>query len=179
MNVRQLTKMSICVALLCVSAYISFPVPMAPAMVTAQTVVVNLIALILGPAQSAITVGVYILLGIIGVPVFSGGNAGIGVILGPTGGFIWGFILAAPLMSFLKGNKNSLRRFLLVTICAGMPVIYLFGSLQLTLLNHIGFLKALSAAVLPYIVGDVLKSIAAASLAVALNKALASQRMSI
>jgi biotin transport system substrate-specific component len=58
MKTRELTKMSICIALLCVSAYISFPLPFTPAMVTAQTVMINLIALILTPKQSAIAIGV-------------------------------------------------------------------------------------------------------------------------
>ena len=70
MKTRELTKMSICVALLCISAYISFPLPFTPAMVTAQTIVIDLIALILVPKQAMITVGVYILLGLCGVPVF-------------------------------------------------------------------------------------------------------------
>lgn len=176
-NLKQLTKMSICVALLCVSAYISFPLPFTPIMITAQTIVINLIALLLSPKQSAITVAVYILLGAVGLPVFSGGTAGIGRLLGPTGGFILGFLIAAPLISLAKGKTNSFKRYLLVTVAIGMPVIYLFGTIQLALLNKISFAAALSAAVLPYILGDVLKCLAASYLGKVLNKVLVTAKL--
>ena len=69
-KILVLTKTSLCVALLCVSAFIVIPIPFTPIMITAQTLVVTLIALLLKPSQSAAAVGVYLLLGICGIPVF-------------------------------------------------------------------------------------------------------------
>lgn len=92
-NIQDLTKMSICVALLCISSYIYIPLPFTPAGVTAQTIMINLIALILTPRQAFSTVGVYIMIGLIGIPVFGGGTSGIGKLLSPTGGFYFGFCL--------------------------------------------------------------------------------------
>lgn len=178
MNTKDLTKMSICVALLCVSAYIAFPLPFTPALVTAQTIMINLIALILKPKQSLITIIVYILLGIVGLPVFSGGTAGIGRLIGPYGGFFIGFIVAVPLISFLKGKNNSVKRFLLVTILVGMPIIYVFGAVQLSIINKISFVSALSGAVIPFIFGDVVKCIAASYIALTLNKVLSKNNLS-
>ena len=68
--------MALLTALICVSAYIVIPLPFTPASLTAQTLVVNLIALLLTPRQAAFTMVVYILLGLTGLPVFSGGMGG-------------------------------------------------------------------------------------------------------
>ncbi len=175
MNIKQLTKMSICVALLCVSSIISFPLPFVPIMITAQTVIINLIALILKPKQATITVLVYILLGVCGLPVFSGATAGFGRLFGPTGGFILGFLIAAPLISFLKGKENSFIRYIVVTVLVGMPVIYLFGTIQLAIVNKISFVSALTLAVLPFIITDILKCLLASYLSISLNKVLSNK----
>lgn len=172
MKTRELTKISICIAILCISAYISFPIPFTPAMVTAQTIIINLIALILKPKQAAITVGVYILLGICGLPVFSGGASGIGRIFSPTGGFIIGFLIAAPIISLLKGKYNNFKRYLLITIVVGMPIIYLFGTIFMCVIQKIDAISALTLAVIPFIFGDILKCFAGSFLAFKLNEIL-------
>lgn len=171
-NIRELTKISICIALLCISSYISFPIPFSAAPITAQTIIINMIALILTPRQSIVSVAIYILLGICGLPVFSGGTAGIGRLLGPTGGFIIGFLISAPLISLLKGKKDSILRYLLATIFVGMPVLYAFGTAFMCITQKMNVIAALSAAVIPFIFGDVLKCIAGSYLALALNKVL-------
>jgi len=172
MKTRELTKMSICIALLCVSAYISFPLPFTPAMVTALTVMINLIGLILTPKQSAIVMGVYILLGICGIPVFVGGTAGLGKLFGPTGGFILGFLVAAPVISLLKGKSNDIRKYLMITILVGMPIIYICGTFTMCLYLKKNIMSALMVSVVPFIVGDIVKCIASSFLAVKLNKTL-------
>ena len=108
MKIKELTKMSICIAIICISSYISFPLPFTPTMITAQTIAINLVALILTPKQSFIVVLLYIFLGAFGLPVFSGGTSGFGRLFGPTGGFILGFLVIAPFMSYLKGKNNIL-----------------------------------------------------------------------
>ncbi len=114
-NIQDLTKMSICVALLCISSYIYIPLPFTPAGVTAQTIMINLIALILTPRQAFSTVGVYIMIGLIGIPVFGGGTSGIGKLLSPTGGFYFGFVCRL-IISLLKGRNNDIKRYILITI---------------------------------------------------------------
>ena len=168
LNTRDLTKMSVCVAIITVCALISFPLPFTPAMITAQTMAINLAALILKPKQAFITVLAYILIGAVGVPVFSGGACGLEKLTGPTGGFIPGFLIMAPVISYLKGN--DVRRYLAVTIIIGMPLLYAFGTAQMCLVLNIGVYKALTMAVIPFIFGDVLKCIAASLLGNRLNK---------
>ena len=85
-SMRNTARMGLCIALICVSAYLAIPVPfMAP--LTMQTFVLCLTALILTPRQTAVVVIGYILLGAIGLPVFGGGVGGLGIIFGPRGGF--------------------------------------------------------------------------------------------
>ena len=167
-KILVLTKTSLCVALLCVSAFIVIPIPFTPIMITAQTLVVTLIALLLKPSQSAAAVGVYLLLGICGIPVFSGGTAGIGQLLGPTGGFLWGFLAAAPLL-----------RYLWVSVLVGIPVIDLFGTVFFCFTQHVDPWAALMATVVPFLVGDICKCIAASLLAVPLNHALRRQEAAL
>src|SRR5690606_2034442 len=104
-SINEMTKISLCAALLCISSYIAFPIPFTPIMITAQTIAVNLLALVLSPAHSAISVMLFMLLGIIGLPVFAGGNSGLGALFGPTGGFIIGFLFSAIAIGYFKGKK--------------------------------------------------------------------------
>lgn len=170
LKTTDLTKIALLAALLSASSYISIPLPLIP--ITAQTIVINLIALILEPLQTAIAVGTWILLGAAGLPVFSGGTGGVGKLFGPTGGYILGYLLAAVLISFLKGKKNQIVRYCVVTIVAGMPVIYLVGTLYMKFLTKMDWKAAFVSGVVPFIPGDILKCIVASIIAVALNKAL-------
>lgn len=188
MNTRELTKTALCIALLCLSSYLSFPIPFTPIVITAQTLVVTLIGLTLSPAMSFFAVLGFMLLGCIGLPVFSGGNAGAGVLFGPTGGFILGFLAAAPLISLTKGKKVNIARYLLVSVGLGMVVIDLCGTLMFSIQQQVkaleGFslkalgaalspsslVKTLSATVIPFIPGDLIKCGLAAAIGAALNK---------
>ena len=172
MKIKELTKMSICIAIICVSAYISFPLPFTPTMITAQTIAINLVALILTPKQSFLVVLLYIFLGAFGLPVFSGGTGGFGKLFGPTGGFIIGFLVIAPLISYLKGKNNSFKRYLFVTIFVGMIVLYAVGAVYMSIVQKISIIAALSIAVFPFIFGDILKCFLSSFIAVKLNKAL-------
>lgn len=172
MKIKELTKMSICIAIICVSAYISFPLPFTPTMITAQTIAINLVALILTSKQSFLVVLLYIFLGAFGLPVFSGGTGGFGKLFGPTGGFIIGFLVIAPLISYLKGKNNSFKRYLFVTIFVGMIILYAVGAVYMSIVQKISIIAALSIAVFPFIFGDILKCFLSSFIAVKLNKAL-------
>lgn len=172
MKINELTKMSICIAIICISAYISFPLPFSPVMITAQTIAINLVALILTPKQSFIVTLLYIILGTFGLPVFSGGTSGFGRIFGPTGGFILGFLIITPLMSYFKGKDYNFKRYLSVTIIIGMIVLYAFGAVFMSVVQSISIVQALSLAVFPFVVGDVFKCLLSSFIAVKLNKVI-------
>lgn len=172
MKINELTKMSICIAIICISAYISFPLPFSPVMITAQTIAINLVALILTPKQSFIVTLLYIILGVFGLPVFSGGTSGFGRVFGPTGGFILGFLIITPLMSYFKGKDYNFKRYLSVTIIIGMIVLYAFGAVFMSVVQSISIVQALSLAVFPFVVGDVFKCFLSSFIAVKLNKVI-------
>ncbi len=170
MKTKELTNIAVCIALLCVSAYLSFPLPFTPAMVTAQTIIINVIALLLTPKQAFMTVLLYIIIGILGLPIFSGGASGLARILSPSGGFLLAFLVAAPVMSLIKLKiGNSFKNYLLVTTLAGMPIIYLIGALWMSQIGQMGLMAALNAAVLPFVIGDTLKCVIASVLVLRLE----------
>ena len=147
--------------LLAVSA--QFKIPLYPVPVTGQTLVVLLIGLTYGPLFGGITIAAYLFEGAIGLPVFAGGASGMAVLFGPTGGYLFGFLLAAVVMGYLA--ERSMGRSVVSTVIAmviGNMVIYLCGASWLA--GFIGFGKAMAAGVLPFLYGDALKLAVAAGL---------------
>lgn len=169
MNIKDLTKIGLCAALLCCSVLISVPIPFTPILITGQTVALNLIALVLKPKHSLICVSIYIFLGAVGLPVFSGAAAGFSVLLGPTGGFVFGFLIAAPVISRFKGDSPMFARYLAVTIFIGMPIIYLFGAGWYAAVADVNILTALRFCAVPFIPGDISKAVIASIIAVRVN----------
>ena len=147
--------------LLAVSA--QFKIPLYPVPVTGQTLVVLLIGMTYGPRLGGITLAAYLFEGALGLPVFAGGAAGVAVLMGPTAGYLFGFLLAAIAMGYLA--ERGMGRTMVSTIAAmviGNCVIYLCGALWLA--NFIGFGQAIAAGVLPFLYGDALKLVVAAGL---------------
>lgn len=175
-SVASLTKTALCTALICISAYISFPLPMTPVPVTAQTIAINITAILLTPAQSAAALGVYLLLGFCGIPVFSGGTAGFAQLFSPTGGFLIGFFVSAVLISLLKGKKNNFIRHCLICIFVGIPTVDFFGALFMCLIHNYSPLAALSGAIVPFLFGDLLKAVGGALIGTSVNRLLAMRR---
>lgn len=171
-NVHSMTKMAVCIALHCLGAYISFPLPFASAMITALTIVMNLTAFILTPKQTFIVIFTYLLLGIAGLPVFVGGAAGIGEVFGPRGGFLIAFLIAYPLVSLFKGKTNSVKRYALTAILLGIPITYIGGLLSVMWFLKLDIEQAVLISVIPFIPGDIIKAVIAALLGVKLNKIL-------
>lgn len=104
----------------------------------------------------------YLLMGLAGLPVFTGGTAGPGKLFGPTGGYIFGFLVAALIISWLRGNNYGFKRCAFLGVVIGIPVIYLLGVAQLKFITGIGWEEAVVTGALPFIPMDVVKCIAAA-----------------
>ena len=171
-SARSITKIALCVALLCVAAYLSFPLPFTLSMVSALTLALGVTAFVLTPRETFVAVAVYILLGLCGLPVLTGGTSGPGKLFGPTGGFILIWLLVYPLVSALKGATPNFRRYALVDIVVGMPLTYLGGMASMILLMDITPWQAVMMAVVPFIPGDIIKCCAAAALGVHVNTML-------
>ncbi len=142
-------------------AYLIIPLPPVP--ITLQTLFLGLAGALLGARLGALSQVIYLLIGIIGLPVFAGGKAGLGVLFGPTGGYLIGFVAGAWVIGAMAGLK---RRpgfpWTVFSLCAGTIVIYLFGVAQLSLVAKLSLNKAIAVGVLPFLIGDAIKILAAA-----------------
>jgi biotin transport system substrate-specific component len=155
-SLRGMVYASLFGALTAVGAYIIIPLPPVP--ITLQTLFLGLAGVLLGARLGALSQVVYLLLGIIGLPVFAGGKAGLGILVGPTGGYLIGFVAAA----FVTGKIAQMKRrpgfaWLFLALLAGEAVMYGFGILQLALVARLSLLKALTVGLLPFLPGDGVK----------------------
>ena len=147
--------MAMLVALLVVCSQLAVPVGNVP--ITAQTAAVMLIALLLSPGYAALTVLVFILAGGIGLPFFANFKGGLGVLLGPTGGYLYGFVVAAALISAIAGRQFSWLRSI-AGCAAGLLFVYLFGAVQLKLLLDLeSYGAAFALGGIPYIFFEPIK----------------------
>ena len=171
-NIRTVTTTALLTAALSVSSLFVIPIPFSPVVLSLQTIIINLIALILSPIQSFYCVGVYLIMGAIGLPVFSGGTSGIGKLFGPTGGFYFGFLLSAVVISLLKGKKISFRRYLFLTIAVGIPIQHLCAILMMCIHNGFDISAAFYSVSLPFVLGDIVKCIASCMIGVKVVRAV-------
>ncbi len=169
-SVRDLCHISLFATLTAVSGYISVPLPFSPAPVTAQTLAVMLAGGLLPAGHAALSILIFIIMGIAGLPVFSGGASGPGYFVGKTGGYLIGFLAGAALISLLKGKNPGFLRLVAAYGIGGILVVYFFGVLWLDFVTKIGISKSIMAGALPFIPGDVLKVIAAAFITLRLKK---------
>lgn len=165
----EMTRMALMVAMNCVSAYIIIPLPFSLSPIALQTLIVNLTGYVLNAKQAFMTMLVYLLVGLAGVPVFTGGSAGPGKLFGPTGGYIIGFLFTAVFLAYFRGEKYSFKRYALLGCVIGIPLIYVFGVVQLKLITGMGWDKAIMTGALPFIPLDIVKCLAAAVIAIQLT----------
>jgi biotin transport system substrate-specific component len=160
-STKGLVYASLFGALTAAGAFIVIPLPPVP--ITAQTFFLNVAAILLGGPLGAVSQFIYVMLGVVGIPVFAGGKAGLGVIFGPTGGYLLGFIIAAFVIGMVDRMRKSAGIFWhIFSMLIGMLIIYSLGSLQLAVVAKMSFHKALAAGVLPFLPGDIIKILLAA-----------------
>ena len=169
LSIQDLIYIALMAVVIALCSWISVPsaVPF-----TMQTFAVFCALLLLGGKRGFLAVGLYILLGAFGLPVFSGFRGGAGALLGPTGGYILGFLLAAALYWLLEGKLRDL-----VLLVAGLLVCYAFGTLWFVYVyasggKELGFGAALMLCVVPYIIPDAIKLLLAFVLARRVKKAV-------
>jgi biotin transport system substrate-specific component len=147
-------------ALCCAGAYISVPLPIGPVPLALSNFFAVLGGLLLGPVWGAVSALLYVAAGAVGFPVFSGGRGGLAHLIGPTGGYLAGYIVGAAVAG-LFARKRSLRSAALGAI-AGFAAVLVLGALGLYLLSGLPVAKALAVGVLPFLPGDAVKAALAA-----------------
>lgn len=154
-------------ALIAVCAWISIPMTVS---FTLQTCAVCLTAGLLGWKRGTLTVLVYILLGMVGLPVFTGFKSGIAAVTGPTGGYIVGFIFTALIVG-LSADRLGKRLWANILFMAiGILVCYLFGTVWFMIAYKVTFVSALTTCVIPFLIPDAVKIAVAAILVNRLKK---------
>lgn len=165
-ELKKMVFASLFAAMTATGAYIKIPLPFSPVPITIQVLFVFLAGAMLKSKWGTLSMLVYALLGIAGLPVFSGGASGPGVLLGPTGGYIIGFVLAPFVIGFLSERVKK-PGYLSNALCmgAGLVVIYALGMVQLAIVANLSPVQAITLGMLPFILGDLLKLAVAAYIA--------------
>ena len=174
MKTRDLTMIAVSAALLCIAGPLS--IPAGPVPLSLATFAVYMAGAVLGAKKGAAAAALYLLIGIIGVPVFSGFESGFQKLAGPTGGYLLGYLPCAFLTGIGTEKSAGRKWFLPAMAAAGTLVLYIIGTawFMLSTGNVIG--PALSLCVLPFLPGDAAKIIAAFLLAEPVRKAAARQQ---
>lgn len=169
---RYLVLTALMTAIICILAPLSIPIPVSPVPITLTNLVLCFGLFILPWKQLCLSYIVYMLLGLCGLPVFSGFSGGLGKLAGPTGGYLIGFLFLILIGGFfmtLSDGQHQLL-FALAGLVLGSLVMYLFGTLWLAFQMHLTFIQALFAGVIPYLPGDILKIVLALLLGPQLRK---------
>lgn len=156
--------------LVAASAQVVVPLPLSPVPMTLQPLAVLVVGGLLGAAPGTAALLLYLALGVLGLPVFAAGGSGIARLLGPTGGYLLAFPVAAALTGALAGRGGSVLRVLLAS-ALGMVVIHIGGVAQLALLGGDPGV-ALRVGFVPFLTGDLLKVGLAAAVILAVGPRL-------
>lgn len=171
---RRLVLAGLFAALTAVGAQLSTPLPFSPVPIVLSNFFAILSGLVLGARLGAVSQVVYLLLGAAGAPVFARMHGGPQVLVGPTGGYLIGFILAAAAAGALRGPRPDVRRAMIAAAIAG-ALIYVPGIPYLAASTGMGLRRALLVGMLPFLPGDAAKVIIAGLVAPALQRAVRTQ----
>lgn len=179
MPIRNMILAGLFAALIAVSSQFSITLPLSPVPHTLQTPLTLLAAVVLGGRWGFTSVLVWVLLGVFGLPVFTQGKAGAAVLLGPTGGFLVGFILSAYVVGWLteRAEADFVKMFAFMLV--GVGVIFSVGaagfmaSFTFFLHKPMTWGQTVTLAVAPFLPFDIVKTLIAAYIGVRLRRALA------
>ena len=166
--VERLARAAVFAALAGAFAYVSFPNPVSPAPVTLQVLGVFLAGIYLGPVWGGVSLALYVAAGAVGAPVFSGGSAGLGALLGPYGGYLWSYPVAAALVGLVAHGTSGLAKprdvsapRLVAAMLAGTVVVYAGGTLGYAVVQDVGLYRAFVIAAIAFVPAEAFKIAAA------------------
>ena len=161
----QLTLTAVMAAVICVLGPISIAIPVSPVPISLGSMAVYLAVTVLGMKLGTLSCLIYLLLGLVGLPVFAGGSAGAAKLIGPTGGYLIGYLFLALIAGTFVGrfaeNKWKNIAFAALGMILGTIVLYALGTAWLAYSAGMDFQAALWAGVIPFIPGDLVKMVIA------------------
>ena len=177
MKTKNLVLCAVCAAITCVLAPLSIPISgMIP--ITLATFAVMLSGILLGGRLGALSQVIYLIIGAVGVPVCAGFTPALPKLLGPTGGYLVGYIplafVCGAIYSMWGKKSRGVKKyaFMLLGMIAGTVVLYAFGTAWFCILNHVDVIYALTLCVVPFLIGDAIKIAVVMILAPQLEKAI-------
>ncbi|MDO4622836.1 MAG: biotin transporter BioY [Eubacteriales bacterium] len=175
MKVKTLTTCALFAALMCICGPLSIPI--GPVPVSLTNLVIYFAVVILGTKNSFISYLVYLLLGLVGLPVFSGFQGGVGKLAGPTGGYLIGFILMIPICGIIIENCKRKAVPSILGMVLGTAVAYAFGTIWFVFLMKCEVSYALTLCVWPFVPFDLIKIVLAVLIGGKIRKQLAAAEM--
>ena len=187
-SIIKVSFVALFAAIICVGCFIRIPLGVIP--IVLQNALCILCAVLLGGVLAGAPAALFLLAGLIGLPVYSGGTGGLAVWLGPTGGFLPGYLLGAVAAGFIAGKpkvtekKVTVKLVVRITLAvlAGLVIIYIPGVIRFSYwataagkvpVEKTALAYTMAACVLPYIPGDILKAVIAVPVALKLRPVLA------
>ena len=165
-KIKSIAFVAVFSAMLCVVSQIAIPMPSAVP-ITLQILMVALSGYFLGITKSLLSVLLYVSIGALGLPVFSSFNGGISALVGPSGGFIWGFFAVALLCAIFANTKFAIPAGIIsVFVCHSLGVI------QYMLVSRVSLWASLLSVSLPYIIKDIILIVLAYFIAIKIKKIL-------
>jgi biotin transport system substrate-specific component len=158
-ELRMTVYASLMSALIAAGAFISIPI--GPVPIVLQNFFVLLSGILLGSRWGVASVGVYLIAGMLGLPVFAGGTGGIGRIAGPTGGYLLGYLPAVFVTGLISETLKKIKWIELLAMAVGMSIVYVCGVPWLKMVTGMTLDKALMLGLYPFLIGDALKIAAA------------------
>ena len=174
LSINKIVWIAAMAALVAVGSYVK--IPMGPVPFSMQTFFVIMAGFVLGPFHGMLSLGLYVAAGLIGLPVYVGGGAGLGHLLGPTGGYLFGFMACAYVSGLARDDENpgefSVIKGLAYAVL-GMLVLYVLGVGRLKMVLDMSWSKAFTVGMLPFLPGMAVKI----ALAVTCRKFMAARRI--
>lgn len=169
-TLRSSVLSSMMASLMAIGAYLHIPIGPVPIVLTNLFVLLS--GLLLGARWGLISAALYLFIGTIGMPVFYGGKGGLAHLMGPTGGYLLGFVLSAGIVGFISHRFRSNLIGDLLAVIIGSLIIYGLGVLWLKVTTKIAWEKAYLIGVIPFLPGDALKAVGSVVLAQAVRPIL-------
>ena len=171
-KIQNLTLTALMAAILCIMGPIVIPIGMVP--MSLANMAIYLAIILLDRKKAVISTTIYLLIGLVGIPVFAGFSAGVGKFFGPTGGYLIGYLVLSFLGgSFLENVKYQGKQkigYQILALSMGTVGLYLFGTVWLMYQSRLNWITALSVGVVPFVVFDVIKILLAVSIGNSMKK---------
>lgn len=169
---KQMALIGVMTAVTCILGPFAIPLPFSPVPISFTNLAVYFTVYVLGMKYGTVSYLIYLLLGMAGMPVFSGFSGGMGKLAGPTGGYLVGFIFMAIICGLFFDRFPGKRGMHVLGMVLGTLVCYAFGTVWLSRQLNISFAAGVGSGVIPYLPGDAAKIILAVIIGPRLHREL-------